>query len=134
MRGRISLIVMCFAALMPACSRAGNDEHAYFTKNGATYLVEMKGRRRLLAHDPASAVRGGTYEDTLTIEVPRIEGIIEGAEIPVRPGKLRYVGRVVITTGKMKVDLYYDDRDDRTKVPLPWNGEYTLVQKEAAAR
>ena len=131
---RVSLIVLCFAVLVPACSRTGNDEYAYFSKNGASYLVEMKGRRRLLAHDPLSAVRGRTYADTLTIELPRIEGIIQGAEIPVRPGKLRYVGRIVITTGKMSVDLYYDDRDGRTKVPLPWNGEYTLAQKEGATR
>ena len=79
-----------------------------------------------MAHDPVSAVRGQTYEETLTIELPRIEGVIEGAEIPVRPGYLRYVGRVVIANGKMKVDLYYDDNN---KVPLLWNGEYTLVQR-----
>ena len=84
-----------------------------------------------MAHDPVSAVRGRTYEETLTIELPKIEGVIEGAEIPVRPGSLRYAGRVVITGGKMTVDLYYDNRDDKTKVPLRWNGEYTLVQRDA---
>jgi len=82
-----------------------------------------------MAHDPVSAVRGRTYEETLTIELPRIEGVTEGAEIPVRPGYLRYTGRVVITKDKMTVDLYYDNRDDNTKVPLTWNGEYTLVKR-----
>ena len=127
---RVLFIAISFATLASACSRAGNDERAYFNKHGASYLVEMKGRRRLMAHDPISAVRGGTYEETLTIELPRIEGVIEGAEIPAKPGKLRYAGRVVITKGKMKVDLYYDNRDDNTKDPLDWNGEYTLVQKD----
>ena len=129
---RVLFIALCCATLASACSGAGNDERAYFTRQGPSYLVEMKGRRRLLAHDPISAARGRTYEETLTIELPRLEGVIEGAEIPVRPGYLGYAGRVVITKGQMKVDLYYDDRADKTKVPLAWNGEYTLVQKDTA--
>ena len=127
-----SFIVICFATLVSACSGTSNDEHAYFTKHGPSYLVELKGQRRLMAHDPVSALRGRTYEETLTIELPRIEGVIEGTEIRARSGSLRYAGRVVIAKGKMKVDLYYDDPDDDTKVPLLWNGEYTLVQKDAA--
>ncbi len=128
----VLFIAICFATLASACSGAGNDEHAYFAKDGPSYLVEMKGRRRLMAHDPVSAIRGRTHEETLTIDLPRIDGVIEGAEIPVRPGHLHYVGRVVITKGKMKVDLYYDNRDDCTRDPLLWNGEYTLVQKDTA--
>jgi hypothetical protein len=129
---RVLVSAICFATLAPACSRTGNEEHAYFTKQGQSYLVEMKGRRRLMAHDPVSFIRGGTYEDTLTIQLPRIEGVVEGAEIPVKAGFLRYVGRVEITKGKMEVDLYYDNRDERTRHPLPWNGEYTLVEKDTA--
>ena len=125
---RTFLIAVCLATLA-ACSGAGNDERAYFARRGEKYLVELRGRRRLLAHDPISAARGGTYEETLTMELPRIEGVVEGAEIPVRPGYLRYTGRVAITGAKMKVDLYYDDG---SKNPLPWNGEYTLVRKESA--
>jgi len=123
------LLALWFATLAPACSGTGNDEHAYFAKRGESYLVEMKGRRRLMAHDPLSAIRGQTYEETLTLELPRIEGMVDGGEIPVRPGYLRYAGRVVITGRKMNVDLYYDDRGDHTKVPLAWNGEYTLDEK-----
>lgn len=81
-----------------------------------------------MAHDPFSAIRGRTYEETLTIDIPRIEGVIEGSEIPVVPGHIRYAGRIVITNGKMKIDLSYDDHGSHTKVPLLWNGDYTLVQ------
>ena len=129
---RVLYIVICVATLASACAGTGNDEHAYFTRHGPNYLVELKGRRRLMAHDPVSAIRGRTYEETLTIELPRIEGVIEGSEIPVRPGSLPYAGRVVITRNEMKVDLYYDDRGENTKVPLLWNGDYTLLQKDAA--
>jgi hypothetical protein len=50
----------------------------------------------------------------------------------VRAGYIRYAGRVVITRGKMKVNLSSDNRDEDTQVPLLWNGEYTLVQRDAA--
>jgi hypothetical protein len=107
----------------------GNNERAYVDRHGSSYLVEMKGTRRLLAHDPFSAIRGRTYEETLTLQLPRIEGVIEGSEIPVPPDKLRYAGRIVITKGKMKVDLYYDDGGN-SKVATPWNGQYTLVERD----
>lgn len=45
-------------------------------------------------------------------------------------GKLRYTGQVSITKDKMKVNFYYDDRSENTRVPLPWNGEYILIEKE----
>ena len=32
----------------------------------------------------------------------------------------------------MRVDLYYDNHDDNSRVPLPWNGEYTLVEKQSS--
>ena len=88
----------------------------------------MRGKRRFHAHDPISGIKAGTYEDSLILELPRIEGVIEGTEIPVNPGRLSYGGRVVITKSKMNVDLYYTV--DGPNDPLSWIGEYTLVQKD----
>lgn len=118
------LTTACFLTLLVACAWTGNYERAYFTKSGQVYLVEMKGRRRLLAHDPISA--GRTYEETLTLELPRIEGVIGGVEIPSQTGHLGYEGKIEIAKGRMKVDLYYNGPD---KHPTPWNGKYTLVRK-----
>lgn len=115
--------------LVSVCSSVGNNERAYFAKQDRSYLVELKGTRRLMAHDPISGLRGRTYEETLTLQLPRIEGAIEGSEIPVTAGKLRYTGQLVITKNKMKLDLYYDDPGASVRRPLPWNGEYTLVQR-----
>ena len=127
MRRRL-IAVGCLVVLVSACSSVGNDERAYFAKQGASYLVELKGTRRLMAHDPISWIRGGTYEANLALLLPRIEGVIEGSEIPVREGYLRYTGQVVITKDKMKLDLYYVDSGPSAR-PLPWNGEYTLVPR-----
>ena len=107
-----------------------NDDRAYFAKDGHSYRVEIKGWRFPLVHDPLSLVLDRTYEETFTMELPRIDGIIDGPEIPVRPGKLGYVGSIVITRGKMKLDLYYDDASEGTRRALAWNDEYTLVQRD----
>lgn len=130
MKRILLLATFMMLILMTACSRVGNYEHAYFEQHGTTYLVELKGKRRLMAHDPISALRGHTYEETLTMQLPRIEGEIKGPEIPVESGKLRYTGRILIANGKMKVGLYYDDPGSSTRVALPWNGDYTLVRKK----
>jgi len=115
--------------LVSACSSVGNNERAYFAKQDRSYLVELKGTRRKMAHDPISLIRGRTYEATLTLQLPRIEGVIQGSEIPVMEGYLRYTGQVLITKDKLKLDLYYDDPGVSARMPLPWNGEYTLVQR-----
>lgn len=127
---RVLVAVAFVFILMPACSFTGNDDRAYLSKHGASYFVELKGTRRKMAHDPVSALRGETYEETLILQLPRIEGLIKGTEIPVPPDKLRYTGEILITKNKMRVDLYYDERPEHTKRPLPWNDEYTLVSKE----
>ena len=100
-----------------------NDGRAYFVADGNVYRVELTGWRFPLVHDPLSLFLESTRRDTLTLDLPRIEGVIEGADIPVGPDKLRYGGRVVITDRKMQVDLYYDG--DRR--PLSWNDDYTLA-------
>ena len=127
---RVLIAVGCFLLLVSACSRVGNDERAYYAKQGATYLVELKGTRRLMAHDPISAIRGRTYEETLIMQLPRIVGAINGTEIPVPKDKLSYTGQVSITKDKMEVNLYYDDKNEMTKAPLPSN---TLVQRAKGA-
>ena len=106
-----------------------NDSDAYFVKDGPGYRVEMTGRRFPLVHDPLSLLLARTRESTFTLDLPKIEGVIEGSDIPrSMDGKYRYLGRVVIANGKMKVDLYYPD--DGTQEPLSWNDDYTLAPKK----
>lgn len=127
---RLVLIAIGFATLAAACwerHAESNEERAHFVRDGHVYRVEIKGRRFPLVHDPVSLLLSRTYEATFTLELPRIDGVIEGTEIQ-RSGDYRYLGRVVITKGKMDVDLYYPD--EGTRRPVSWNDEYTLVPKE----
>ena len=93
MRNRPSLVRIAVVALSVAsttsCSGAKNYEQAYFSKHGSGYLVELKGKRYLLAHDPVSAILGKTSEETYEIEIPRIDGTIDGSEIRVERGSYK---------------------------------------------
>ena len=125
---RTLLIAIFVAALAAACWEryaSRNDQRAYFAADGNVYRVELTGWRFPLVHDPISLLVERTRRATLTLNLPRIDGVIDGTEIPVDPDKLRYVGRVVIANRKMQVDLSFDDGR-----PLPWNDEYTLVQRD----
>ena len=129
---RILVIAVCLALLALACRdryAETNDDRAYFVRDGDSYRVVMRGRRLPLVHDPVSLLLIRTYEETFTMQLPRIDGVIQASEIPV-PGDLRYAGRVVIDRGTMSVDLYYDDVGEGTRRPLRWNDEYTLVGSE----
>jgi len=127
---RILFVALGLMILAAACwtrYAETNDERAYLVRDGNVYRVELKGRRFPLVHDPVSLVLASTQTETFTLELPRIEGVIEGREI-----HARYLGRVVITSGQMNVDLYYSD--EGTRRALSWNDDYTLVQKDAAGR
>jgi hypothetical protein len=123
---RVLIAGIFLATLAGACWERyaeSNEERAYFVRHGHVYRVELRGWRFPLVHDPVSLLLERTRQVSLAMDLPRIEGVIDGTEIPVGPDKLRYAGRVVITNRRMTVDLYYGDRR-----PLPWNDDYTLVQ------
>jgi hypothetical protein len=127
---RILFIGLCVSVLAAACWQKyaeTNHDRAYFAPDGHIYRVELKGRRFPLVHDPVSLLTESTREETFTLELPRVDGVIDAAEI-----HHNYRGRVAITGGRMTVDLYYPD-EDRGPKPLSWNGEYTLLQKDTAA-
>lgn len=119
-------LTACVAA---GCSGAKNDEQAYYTPQGPGYVIELRGRRYFLAHDPLSALRRKTYEATYQLVVPRIEGTIDGSEIPRRPGYLRYSGTIEIAGGRMTIKLAYRNDDDTRLDPFTWNGTYRLRPK-----
>lgn len=115
--------------LLVSCSQSENYKEAYgYEVNGQTF-IKLKGKRQLAAHDPGSILSNKRYEDSLLLQVPSLEnGTIEGKEIPVRPGYYQYLGEVTIQEGKVRVNLSYDNTDDRKIEPLSWNGEYVLVR------
>jgi hypothetical protein len=132
-RNRTSSVCIAVVALSvvstASCSGAKNYEQAYFSKHGSGYLVELKGKRYLLAHDPVSAILGKTSEETYEIEIPRIDGTIDGSEIRVEPGSHKFNGSILIYQNRMTVNLALPNTDAKRPDPLSWNGRYRLSPK-----
>ncbi|HXW07437.1 MAG TPA: hypothetical protein VD833_19525 [Vicinamibacterales bacterium] len=127
---RTLFLILCLATLAGACWQrcaTTNEDRAYFSREGQGYRVELKGWRLPLVHDPVSLLLVRTYETTTTMNLPRIDGVIEAAELGL---PAHWEGRVIITRQTMKIDLY--QVEDHTRRPWSWNDEYTLVEKDSA--
>lgn len=111
------LTIVIVGWLVFISNKAKNHEGATVTKDGSLYKIEFTGVRYLMVHDPISALIGKTYEATYSIKVPRITGVVEGSEIPVKRGYYKYLGTISINGNKIIVDLYADNYDDNTKDP-----------------
>ncbi|MFC3150620.1 hypothetical protein ACFOEK_06260 [Litoribrevibacter euphylliae] len=111
------------------CSSVYNYEEVSLYQDMTMYLVEVKGQRRLMAHDPISAIKGATYEETKHFKIPRSSGRIEGYEIEVPKGYYKYVGFIDIQTDRITIDLKYNDTDQGRQIDTGWSGEYKLVRK-----
>ena len=81
-----------------------------------------------MAHDPISLFKKGTYIDSSKFEIPRAEGIIDGLEIPNRPGSYKILkgNAITINNNVMKVRLFYDNYDNKKIDASTWNGDYEL--------
>jgi hypothetical protein len=116
-----------FCLLFVSCSQGENYNAAYGYEINGQAFIKLKGRRLLAAHDPGSILANKTYEDSLLLQVPSLEvGTIQGKDIPVRTGYYRYLGDLNIKEGKVRVNLSYDNTDDKKIEPLSWNGDYIL--------
>ena len=91
--------------------------------------MTLTGERLLLAHDPISFLKRGTYTDTLRLIIPRDKGEISGADISTEKGHYKMIGTLSIDGEQMEVDLYYDNYDNKIKDPLSWNDNYKIKTK-----
>ena len=79
----ISLItIFIFSWFVFFYPKTKNYDLASVSQNDPLYKIELKGIRRLMAHDLVSAILGKAYDTTYEILVPRISGIVNGNEIP----------------------------------------------------
>ena len=125
---KIAIVVAVGLALGYSCMRdkTSNDATAAVAREGETYRITLTGTRYLMVHDPISALMARTYEETYELDLPRIEGVVQGTEIPRPRGWYKLLGTVTFDGDRMTVDLYYDNTDDKIRDPLSWNGVYTL--------
>lgn len=106
-----------------------NHEMATIESHDNQFLLTLTGERLLMAHDPISFLKRGTYIETFQIVIPRDNGKIEGIEIPREQGSYKMGGTININGDQMTIDLYYDNFDNKTKDQLSWNDDYELKRK-----
>jgi hypothetical protein len=124
-----SCLLAIFSFLFISCSGSDNYEEAFgYEQNGISF-IKIKGKRKLMGHDPGSVLSNETYEDSVIFQVSSLQsGTIKGEEIPVQKGRYKYLGQIIIDGKKVQVNLSYDNTDDRKIEPTSWNGEYILVR------
>jgi hypothetical protein len=105
-----------------------NDDTATIEDVGDGYQITLTGQRLYMVHDPISFLMSETYPDSVTIHVPRANGLINGQELQQAQGH-ETLGTLKIDNEKINVDLYYENSDDKTKEPFSWNGDYRLKWK-----
>jgi hypothetical protein len=121
----LGLLLIIFYSISPA----KNNKTATIEKVENLYVVTLTGKRILMSHDLISLLKRKTYLDTFKVSVPRVEGVINGQEIPTEEGHYKMLGTIVFDGDEMKIDLYYDNYDDSIQYPLSWNGEYKIKLK-----
>jgi hypothetical protein len=124
------LIVGLFAYLFIFISPAKNYKQAFIRKDKDHFIITVKGKRLYMAHDPISALSRNTYEDSMQFAIPRDQGIINGSEIPIRPGYYKFTGTIKIENDKLEIKLFADNYDDKKLNPDTWNGMYNLKWQE----
>ncbi|MDR2240710.1 MAG: hypothetical protein LBE33_09730 [Zoogloeaceae bacterium] len=108
-----------------------NDPIATYRKEGDRYIVEVTGKRLVIAHGSFKFV---TVDDKNEFNLPRIEGVIDGSEIHQKPGYYLYAGKIEIRGNIMSVKLSYINSDDNRLDPTVWNGKYILEEKISSVR
>jgi hypothetical protein len=126
------LISICLSIIFSSrylfSNPAYNCKTAYIEKSTDEYIITLLGKRNIMVHDPISMLKKGTYIDSMKFKIPRPEGIIGGSEIQNRPGSYKIInGKAITIKNKtMKVELFYDNYDNKKIDPSTWNGEYKL--------
>jgi len=125
--GIILLFIGC-----SAFKGAKNSKYAYYTFNNNVYSIELSGKRKNMAHDPISIIKGNSHTTQMLFILPKIKGSIKGKDIiSPKNNDFQYVGEIKIHNQKMSINLEYKYFDNETpNYPVSWNGEYTLVKKE----
>lgn len=124
----LSVLFGCYFLLY---NPAQNFKTVHIEKNDGKYIVTILGERSLLSHDLISMFKKDTYIDSIKYEIPRKEGIIDGLEIPNKPGSYKTIkgAGITIRDKTITVSLFYNNYDDQKIDSSAWNGEYELKRR-----
>lgn len=123
----IGALLLFTIATLTGC--ATTDLTAMYRDNGGSYVVELTGSKRRMAHDPFTLVFGGTVPDNVLLFVPRVTGTVKASELRVDGGGRKFTGEVSFSGSMMTVDLYDVDTMSNKSESFWWNGHYLLKRR-----
>jgi hypothetical protein len=115
--------------LIIGCGDYGEPEFktAYIRKAGQNFIITIKGRASLHPASPFDV--GKTVEDSFQFIVPRDTGIIKPNELPNDRGSYPWAGGdITIGDNKLKIELYFNDTDQKKIEADVWNKQYDLIR------
>jgi hypothetical protein len=126
------LLIGLIVIALVRCNSSGfkNYKNAEVEKDNGRLIVKLRGRRKLMVHDPVSLFLNKTYEDSFSFSISQLtDCTIEGKDIPVEEGYYRYKGQITIAKNRLHVDLLIDNTDEKFLDTNSWNGDYDLIAK-----
>ncbi len=80
-----------------------------------------------MAHDPISFFQKNTYQDSIKLELPQADGVINSADVMNKNANFKYIkGNITIHEKNMAMELFYTDAYYNITVASSWNGTYQL--------
>ncbi|MBC7507835.1 MAG: hypothetical protein H7320_03660 [Ferruginibacter sp.] len=123
------LAVQIYSGLFSSPSR--NTNKAIIEKENGLYVITLFGKRESVTNSPISALQKTVYEDSIKIEVPKADGVINGADILNRNSNFKYKkGSITINKNTLNMELFYTDAYYKITTPSSWNGLYQLEWKK----
>jgi hypothetical protein len=122
-------LIVFYATGISSCSNSGNYKEAYGINVSEHKFIKLLAERQPIVHSPGDLL-AKTYKDSILIPAPSFEsGIIHGKDVPVPKGYYNYLGTITINGNDLKVDLLFDNTDDKKPEQFGWNGNYKLSIK-----
>jgi len=90
-------------------------------------VITLMGRRRLMAHDPISALKNKTYVDSTQFMIPKNKSFAGKGEVrAVGFGYPIDSGGISIDKDTVRIDLFFNEYDCHKKTSTGWNGKYVI--------
>jgi len=108
-----------------------NFKIAYVDKADDSLVITVLGRRRLMVHDPISALKNETYVDSAKFMIPTKRSFAGKNEVrAVGAGYPIVSGGIWLNNDSVRVDLQFNDYDHHKIYSTGWNGTYLISRRQ----
>jgi len=128
----ISALLSIILLLELSCTSFSQDNNdnfkiAYIDKANDSLVITVTGQRRLMAHDPISALKDGKYVDSAKFMIPVNKNFAGKGQVrAVGFGYPIDSGGILIKKDTVRIDLYFNEYDRHKITSTGWNGTYVI--------